>query len=279
MRRLICLGILIAFLFNDIDMAVAGDLLRKDSSSALRPTNRFDPIANTEEEKALLERGFRETAEFLYVNKAMCRAIAMNFTDADELIAWIHDDLRGGRFDDFDYTKIYRENDSFYLPIKSKDNGSDILMRYFRLKGDEESPHIIKLAWHGVASIGLEFIDAKSGQPVSLHLPESTPVHKGEAILPEEPQDKYIDLKNGKGRFMYMELKAMPRSSVAQLLMDGGLNADEVSAALISMGFVDGRAVESGLLSGRVAAYSCLISDVVNPDHKGLVGLYAAAGA
>ena len=172
-RRLICLGILIAFIFNDIDMAVAGDLLRKDSSSTLRPTNRFDPIAATQEEKDALARGFRETTEFLYVNKAICRAVAMNFTDADELIEWIRDDLKGRRFNEFDYTQIYRNGDSFYLPVKSGDSASTILMRYFRLKGDETSPYLIKLPWRGVVSVGLEFLDSASGDPVLPAIPKA----------------------------------------------------------------------------------------------------------
>lgn len=271
-KRVISLVILISFIATSSDIALARELSVRSNASTLSPNNRFDPITDTEEERALLAGGFRETAEFLYINKAICRAVAMNFTDADELIAWIRDDLNGRRLNDLDYTKIYRSHDAFYLPIRNGDAGAIALMRYFRLKGDEVSPYTVKLSWNGEVIIGLEFIDPATGLPISSANPvyEGTvdPISSGSpgAVIPE------VELVDGG---MTDELKALfniQRTKEAE--RKAGIALDKLVRVLEPMLegmktlLKDGRMAE---VSGAAYAIDKRISECFNdPDIQGM---------
>ena len=57
--------LVVTFLASSVDLALAREVFEENRTATLSPQDRFDPITNTTDEKALLAGDFRENAEFL----------------------------------------------------------------------------------------------------------------------------------------------------------------------------------------------------------------------
>ena len=113
---------------------------------------------------------------------------------------------------------------------------------------------------------------------------EKEPNSREECITKLECKD--ID---GKKKWVYVRemsdkkdkygLKGLSRAEAAEKLFAQGIKGEEAGIAMIEAGLIDRRAYDRGLLSAQAIAYSQIICDIVNPEHKPLVGLYGGAGA
>ena len=121
-KRPIALFLVIAFLFTNTDLGLAADKL----SPPLR----------------LKSEGFPQDSAFIYLNYMIGRALYLNLSndglksDLTNLVKKMRkltaDPYKKRRIDftGFEFEKLYRDKDAFYLPYKNPKTGRELLLRY-----------------------------------------------------------------------------------------------------------------------------------------------------
>jgi len=109
---------------------------------ALSPESSFSPLVRiekkgssyqiheNEEAKKLLLENFREDVEFIYLCQLVGQSLELNLTEFG-LIQLIRRDLPHINFSRFDYNRIFKYGDDFYLPYVRNDTGEELFLRFF----------------------------------------------------------------------------------------------------------------------------------------------------
>ncbi|MFA5146399.1 MAG: GNAT family N-acetyltransferase [Candidatus Omnitrophota bacterium] len=192
-RRLVSVILIASFLFTNSDLSLAREIF--SDRTTLSPASRFNPLAKIrekddgtfdivrdEEGRRDLKDGFKADAEFLYLSRligdALGDAVRMKLT-YEGLRILIERDLRDTKteFEHFDPARLYRRDDSYYLPYKSALTGGDLLLRYFVSSTGHKFPDAVKVADLGegdfvwMETISADGIEASAPNAVLLKRP------------------------------------------------------------------------------------------------------------